>query len=441
MNTIACPSCGNQFELSEALTGQIRDHLKSELQAEVTRREAEAKSRLLEVEAREQELTKQREVLDEQVQVKVKDGLKEAEGKAKLSLEAEYAGQLKELEEAVRQRDGVLKDLREQELALRKQKRDLEQAKENMEIEVARKLDDERAKVRQEVEEKTSERHRLKDLEREKIISDLRSSLEDMKRKAEQGSMETQGEVLELDFEAQLKRFFLQDEIRPVPKGIRGADLVQVVKTRLGSDCGTLLWETKNTRAWSGQWIAKLKTDMTEIRANLAILVSVVLPEGVSRFGMVEGIWVSDPASAIPLAAALREHLLAVHCEREASIGKSEKMELLYQYLAGSQFKQKIEGIVDAFTGMKDQLSREQRAMEKLWKEREKQIERVIKNTVGLYGDMQGIIGGSIPSIPALELEALGPSLTIESPRIEVDKTVPARDLPDHLESLSTATE
>jgi hypothetical protein len=226
-----------------------------------------------------------------------------------------------------------------------------------------------------------------------------------MKRKAEQGSMETQGEVLEQDFEAQLKTFFVHDDIQPVPKGIRGADLVQTVKTPLGADCGVLLWETKNTKAWSGNWIPKLKDDMIEVRATIAILVSVVLPAEINRFGQLDGVWVSDPLCAMPLAAALREQLVAVNRERSASVGKSEKMEALYQYLAGVEFKQKIEGIVEAFTGMQDQLNKERRAMERQWKQREKQIERVVKNTVGLYGDMQGIIGGQIPVIPALELD------------------------------------
>ena len=226
-----------------------------------------------------------------------------------------------------------------------------------------------------------------------------------MKRKAEQGSMETQGEVLEQDFEAQLKSFFVHDDIQPVPKGIRGADLIQTVRTAMGAECGVLLWETKNTKAWSSAWIPKLKDDMIEIRASIAILVSVVLPDGINRFGQVDGVWVSDPLSAIPLAAALREQLMAISRERNASVGKNEKMEALYQYLAGVEFKQKIEGIVEAFTSMQDQLNKERRAMERHWKQREKEIERVVKNTVGLYGDMQGIIGGQIPVIPALELD------------------------------------
>jgi hypothetical protein len=227
-----------------------------------------------------------------------------------------------------------------------------------------------------------------------------------MKRKADQGSTEIQGKVLELDFEEQLRRIFHLDDIQPVPRGIRGADLVQMVRNPAGSDCGSIIWETKNTKAWSPGWISKLKDDMAETRASLAILVTVALPEGIARFGQVDGVWVTDPLSALPLAAALRQQLLQLERERQASTGKTVKMEMLYSYLAGNEFKGRVEGIVEAFTSLQDQLQRERRAMEKNWKEREKQIERVIKNTVGLYGDMQGIIGGQIPTIDALELES-----------------------------------
>jgi hypothetical protein len=217
--------------------------------------------------------------------------------------------------------------------------------------------------------------------------------------------MEIQGEVLELDFEHRLRRMFHRDAIEPVPRGVRGADLVQTVRNPVGIDCGSILWEVKNTKAWSIGWVAKLKDDMAETRASLAILVTVALPGSIERFGQIDGVWVTDPLSALPLAAALRQQLLEIERERQASTGKAVKMEMLYSYLAGNEFKGRVEGIVEAFTTLQDQLQRERRAMEKNWKEREKQIERVIKNTVGLYGDMQGIIGGQIPTIEALELE------------------------------------
>lgn len=405
--TITCPSCGHQFELSDALTGQIREHLRGELQRDILEREKDLKKKVDVFKQQKEILERDRETLDEQVEKKLKLRLSEAETKAAKKAEGKFAEQLRELQETLNERDTSIKGYREKELELRKKQRELEKAKEDAELELARKLDEERRKIQFEAEKKVNEKHRLKDLEKDKLISDLRSALEDMKRKAEQGSMETQGEVLELDFEGKLKRFFIHDVIEPVPKGMRGADLVQKVQTALGVPCGIMLWETKNTKAWSAQWIPKLKDDMAEVRAALAILISVALPEGVNRFACIDGVWVCDPACALPLAAALRDQLLAVHRERQTAVGKNEKMEMLYHYLAGVEFKQKIEGIVDAFNALQDQLKRERRAMEVQWKEREKQIERVIRNTTGLYGDMQGIIGGEIPRIPTLELGGL----------------------------------
>lgn len=402
---ITCPNCGEEFEISDALTGRIREHLRDELLKEVSQREAGLRKKNKSLKDLEAKLNKSREAIDDEIEARLKERLSEAENKALEKIEGQFGDELKELRSTLEEKDAAIKTFRQQELELRKQQRRLTEAQEALELDMARKLDEEREKIRQDAVKKVSEETRLKDLEKDKIINDLRLSLVDMKRKAEQGSMETQGEVLEQDFEAQLKNVFVHDDIQPVPKGIRGADLVQTVRTFIGTDCGILLWETKNTKAWSQNWIPKLKDDMIEIRAAIAILVSVVLPAGIKRFGQVDGVWVSDPLSAIPLAATLREQLIAVSRERTASTGKSEKMEALYQYLAGVEFKQKIEGIVEAFTSMQDQLNKERRAMERHWKQREKQIERVIKNTVGLYGDMQGIIGGQIPVIPALELE------------------------------------
>jgi len=471
---ISCPKCGHEFEISDALTGRIREHLKIELQKDVSRRETEVKKKHEELKVQEEQIAKSRETIAEEVEAKLKERLSEAEQKAMKKLECQYTAQLDEMKGMVKEKDEAITSFRQRELELRKRQRELEEAKESMdleisrqldnerdkirkeaenkleskhasvveelketleqreksieefrnqeielrkkqreledskkdlELEVTRKIDEERGKIREEALKKVTEEHRLKDLEKDKMVNDLRASLEDMKRKAEQGSMEIQGEVLEQDFEVQLKAFFVHDTIQPVPKGIRGADLVQTVRIPIGAECGVMLWETKNTKAWSAQWIPKLKDDMIETRAAIAILVSVVLPSGINHFGQIDGVWVCDPLSAIPLAAVLREQLIAINREHTVSIGKNEKMEALYQYLAGVEFKQKIEGIVEAFTSMQNQLNQERRAMERHWKQREKEIDRVIKNTVGLYGDMQGIIGGQIPTIPALELD------------------------------------
>ncbi|MDH3886156.1 MAG: DUF2130 domain-containing protein, partial [Desulfobacterales bacterium] len=277
---ITCPNCGQEFEMSDALTGRIRKHLKEELLEDVKKREAEVKEKSKALKAQEKQISKKQDAIDEEIEAKLKERLSEAEKKAAKKLEGQYGEQLKELEGALQEKDESIKNFRKQELELRKEQRKLKEATESLELEVARKLDEEREKIRVETSKKIAEENRLKDLEKDKVINDLNASLADMKRKVEQGSMETQGEVLEQDFEAQLKTFFVHDDIQPVPKGIKGADLVQTVRTPMGGECGILLWETKNTKAWSNGWIPKLKDDMIETRASIAILVSVVLPAG-----------------------------------------------------------------------------------------------------------------------------------------------------------------
>lgn len=449
--SITCPNCDHRFELSDALQSQIREQLEGTLKEEFTQREIELKKRSQTLKEQAVQLAKNQENVDELVAEQLKkqasaleaatakklesrynDQLKElqanlkeqveeskqklatAEAKAAQKASEQLQVQLKELQDSAAEKDASLKAFREQELLLRKQQRELTKEKEEAELAMQRKLDAEREAIGKEISEKLGEQHRLKELEKDQMIRSLKSSVEDMKRKAEQGSMESQGEALEIDLEEQLRQSFPHDEITPVSKGVRGADIVQGVRTPLSQDCGIILWETKNTKAWSDAWLTKFKDDMQEKRAVLGILVSVALPASIKRFGRVDGVWVSDPASALSLALALREQLLVVNREQLASVGKNEKMEMLYQYLAGSQFQQKITGIVEAFESMQLQIIREKRAMEKQWKEREKQIERVVKNTVGLYGDMQGIIGGQIPAIPALELDNENFSLLLE---------------------------
>lgn len=449
--TVTCPNCDHRFELSEALQSEIREQLEGKLKEQFTRREVELKKRSQALKEQADELARNKESIDELVAKELakqsaeleasaakkleskyarqlqelekslkeqveesKSRLKEAEEKAASRAKEQLEVQLKELQESAAEKDASLKAFREQELELRKKQRELAKEKEDAELAMQRKLDQERETISKEVAEKLGEQHRLKELEKDQMIRSLKTSVEEMKRKAEQGSMETQGEALEIDLEDQLKQSFPHDEITPVSKGVRGADIVQAVRTPLAQDCGIILWETKNTKAWSDAWLAKFKDDMQEKRAVLGILVSVALPPAIKRFGRLDGVWVSDPASALSLALALREQLLVVSREQLASVGKNEKMEMLYQYLAGPQFAQKISGIVEAFEAMQLQILREKRAMEKQWKEREKQIERVIKSTSGLYGDMQGIIGGQIPAIPALELDGEDPSLLLE---------------------------
>jgi hypothetical protein len=208
--------------------------------------------------------------------------------------------------------------------------------------------------------------------------------------------------VLELELETSLRSEFLHDEIVPVPKGVKGADIIQRVFDRGGRLAGQIVWESKNTKVWSEGWVQKLKEDQRLVKADIAVIVSSVLPQGMTGFALRDGVWVCEMRLALALAGALRITLESVTREKALSVGKNEKMEVLYAYLTGVEFRQRVEAIVEAFTGMSDGLRKERLAYEKLWAEREKQIHKVIANTVGMYGDLSGHV--ALPQIKALEL-------------------------------------
>ncbi len=367
---IQCPECGAEFPLSDAITAQLQGKLEQQL----------------------------RSTHQAQLQQQIKQAEQRAEQAFTLKLQ-DLSNQLQEQEQKIRQTQAA-------ELALRKEKRELEARQQELDLELQRRLDTERRTLEIQLLERFSLEHDLKLKEKEKQINDLREALSDAKRKSEQGSQEMQGEVLELDIESLLRHQFPFDQIKPVPKGTRGADLVQeVVEASLDVVCGAIIWEIKNTKHWSASWLQKLKDDQRACGANIAVLVSVALPDDIKGFGLVEGVWVSDLRSYSALALVLRQQLVQLAYARSAQSGKQEKMELMYQYLVGDEFRQRVEGIVEAFQQMKDQLERERRAFNKQWQEREKLLERVILNTSGLYGDIRGIAGSGVQPVASLELD------------------------------------
>jgi hypothetical protein len=374
---VKCPRCGFELHISEVLTHQIREHLKAKMDQEMGLKLKTERTRIQAEEAK-----------------KVEDRIKV---------------ELDDLKRQVAEKEKKITEAREAELKLREKTRKLEERERDFELELIRKMDAEREKIRQEALTKSAEEHRLKDAEKDKVIKDLKQALEDAQRKAAQGSMQTQGEVQELDLENILKSAFPFDEVQPVPKGIRGADVIQHIFDSSHKPCGIILWEAKHTKHWSDSWVQKLKDDQREIGADIAVIVTEAMPKEVNDFRLMDGVWVSRFSLAIGLATALRSHLMDVTFARIAVVGKNEKMEALYSYLSGPEFRQKIEAIVETFTAMQAQLEKEKRAMAKIWKEREKQIERIIKNTVGMYGDMRGIIGASLPEVDLLELGPVEP--------------------------------
>jgi hypothetical protein len=372
---IKCPKCGEEIELSQVLSRDIEAEIKKRYDETMAKN-----SRLLEERLR-------KEILSEQ-------GLEVADLKAQLAEKA------KRLDVA-----------QDKELELRKRQRELEDREKAMKLETERAMDSERKKIAEKAATDAEEAHRLKDAEKEKQLAGMRRQIEELKRKAEQGSQKIQGEVLEIELEEALKREFPFDSVEPVASGTKGADILQVVKTQSGRECGKILWETKRTKNWSDQWLAKLKSDQRDIKADIAVLVSEALPDGFKQFREINGVWVTDIPSAISLSLALRVVLNQVARERALQTGKKEKAELIYDYITGTEFRNRVEAIVEAFRSIKADLDSERNAMERIWAKREKNIQQVLSHIAGMHGDFAGIADASLPAIKLLELSG-----TVECP-------------------------
>jgi len=409
--TIICPFCKKEIPLTQAITQKIEADLRKKMEEDFNKRNTELSDRENTLVVKEQAVAKSAQELNKKIEDEVARKLilerenitKEVKKKA----EIESSLEIKALKEDLDSKDKQLQEAQQNELSLRKQKADLEARERNVDLEVARKIDSERTIIYSEASRKAAEEYQLKDKDKEKKITDLLSQIEELKRKAEQGSQQAQGEVLEVELEQMLKSAFPYDIIEPVPKGIKGADVLQKVNNPMGQYCGTIIWESKRTKGWSDGWIDKLKDDQREVRADIAVLMSIALPKEINGFSQVKGVWVTSLPLAMGLALALRANLIEVAIAKQSAVGKAEKMEAIYNYLSGTEFKQKVEAIVEAFVTMHSDLAKEKAAMEKLWGKREQQIKKVVISTARMYGDMQGIIGASLPEIKSLELKSL----------------------------------
>lgn len=405
---IKCPECGAKFPLTEAVSHDIEVEVAKKYEKQLkdmeekARKEAEAKDSELGKrlkDEREKYVKKEQEITT-QLEAAGKEAADEAKKKAAESVKLE----VEDLKEQLKEKDGRIAESQKQELELRKKQRELESKEKAFELEMTRKIDEEKAKIQEEALQNYEEQHRLKDAEKDKQLTDMRKQIDDLKRKAEQGSQQNQGEVLEVELEEMLKEEFVFDEIEPVSKGVKGGDVIQTVKTQSGKICGKILWETKRTKTWSDKWLQKLKDDQRDTKADVAVIVSEVLPLGLTHFRQIEGVWVASISSANSLALALRVVLTQVSREKRLQEGKAEKMELVYNYLTGAEFRNRVEAIVESFVGMKEDLDKEKRAMNKIWDKRDKQIERVVLNIGGMQGDIEGLAGMTLPRVERLEL-------------------------------------
>lgn len=369
---IVCPNCKQLIPLTEALSHQIQE----KYQQFYKKRLSEEKTKI-----------------EETLKVELKQ-------KIQADLELQMKDKANELEELRKQNQALQEQLLETNKLIRQLKTQHEQGK----LELEKKLSEEQEKIRIEEKKRSDEEYKLKILEKDKKLEDAMKMVDEYKRKLEQGSQQLQGEVLELELENILKREFPYDDIKPIPKGIRGADVMQIVKTNSGRECGVIIWESKRTKAWSAEWVSKLKEDQRQMKAEVAVIISQNLPATIKNFGLEHGVWVGNFECIIGLSSALRSGLIEVAAVKQSSIGKQEKMEVLYEYLSGTGFKQRVEAIIEAFTAMQADLEKEKRWFTAKWAKQESNIRRVIDNTIGMHGDLQSIMGKTLADLGGLDM-------------------------------------
>jgi len=409
--TISCPNCKTDIRLTESLAAPLIAETRRRFEQQLAAKDQNIARREAAIGAQKSELAKEKAAFDETIAEKLTaersriaaEEAQKAKARAAADLD-EKAKQLAELQGVLKARDEKLAEAQRAQAVFLEKERALDDAKREMELTIQKRigegLDSERAKAKLEAEAALN----LRVAEKDQLIASMQNTIADLKRKAEQGSQQLQGEVLELELESLLKAKFPFDGFDPVPKGEFGGDLVQRVVNASGVPCGSILWETKRTKNWGGDWIAKLREDQRRAKSDIAIIVSTALPKGVQTFDQVDGVWVTDFRCALPVAFALRQLLLDVAAARIAGEGQQSKMELVYDYLTGPRFRHRIEAIVEKFDEMRADLDKERKAMTKLWAKREMQITGVIEATAGMYGDLQGIAGKALKEIDGFEL-------------------------------------
>ena len=430
--SIRCPNCKEPIPISDALQHELAERAESKVRREIGRLEAAIATREQELESRETALAASERQLEERVRerlaperallnaretalvaaeaavdARVRERLaserSDLEERLRSAARAEVAVELSDLRSARLSAEDNLRVSQQAELRLRQEKRDLDAQKATLELEVVRRIEAERTAIREQAISDAEEGHRLKDAEKDRKLQDVLRLNDELRRKVQQGSQQAQGDVLETSLEELLRAQFPLDTIDAVARGVHGADLLQRVYTRSGHFCGAIVWESKNTKNWNEDWIEKLKDDQREARADVAVIVSTVMPRDVSGCGVRDGVWITDTRTALGLATALRSGLIELAVTRRAVAGKNEAVDVLFTYLTGPEFRQRVEAILRTFADMQADLDEERRVWARRWARRGKQISRVVENTGAMYGDLQGLLGASLSPIPALE--------------------------------------
>jgi hypothetical protein len=411
---IKCPNCATEFDVQDVLSADVEQKFRLEYENKLQQSFAQLNLEKKNLEDRQKQFEetrkKENEIFQQKLQQEKQKMESDIQQQVRKSIGEDYENQLRMLKENMLENEEKLKGARLKELEFLRKEQELKNKEQEIEINIQKRLLEERDFLAQQIRKEEVERvlireteFQLKVKELEKQLEDQRKLAEEMKRKAEQGSMQLQGEAQELLLEEILKDHFPYDTITEVGKGVEGADCIQVVKDNIGTDCGKIIFESKRTKSFNNSWIEKLKNDRRNKNAEVAILVTQVYPKEMSCFGERDGIWICSFSEVVALTHALRHTIIQIAHARKAEENKGEKMQLLYSYLTGIEFRQQIETIVESFLSLKNNISKERIQMEKLWKEREKQLEKVLISTSGLYGSIKGIAGASVGDIPLLE--------------------------------------
>ena len=418
--TIICPNCKTEIKLTESLAAPLLAATKQDFEKRLVQKDTDIAKRETTLREREETLAKAKDTIDEQIAEKLKQErtriVAEEAKKAKLVAASDIeqkTNEIKYLNDILKQRDEKLGEAQKAQADLIRKQRELDDAKRELELTVEKRIQAGLAATREQARKEVEEQQKLKVAEKEQTILAMQKQIEELKRRAEQGSQQLQGEVQELELENLLRAKFPFDTIEPVPKGEFGGDALQRVVSPSGQPSGTILWESKRTKSWSDGWLVKLREDQRTAKAEIAVLVSQALPKGVESFDVIDGVWVTSPRAVLPVATVLRHTLLQVSMARQVSEGQQTKTEMVYQYLTGPRFRHRVEAIVEAFSSMQEDLAAEKKAMQRQWAKREVQLSNVLQSTAGMYGDLQGIAGKSLQEIEGLSLPALTDGMSL----------------------------
>ena len=389
---ISCPQCGFSFDVEDALSSQVEERLRAEQQKKIAEIDKLYKAKLIALETKEAELEIQiAERTNKELVIKEKEMADK--------IYAKYQLELNELKKQEIEARKEVSELKSSKIENEKLKRQLAEQRQNIELEYEQKLSKQLNDNLIRIKQQETDKAELKIKEYEVQLEQQAKLIDEMKRKSEQGSMQLQGEVQELTIEETLKSMFPFDDISEVGKGIRGADVIQSVRNRVGVEAGTILYESKRTKAFSNEWVGKLKSDAVLVKANICVIVTEAMPEDIERIGQKEGVWICSYADFKPLIIVLRDSLLKISEAYTSQTNKGEKMQMLYDYLLSQEFVLQLSAIVEGFTELQSSYAQEKMQMERIWKKHEKQPEKVLLNTNHFIGSIQGIAGSSIPGL------------------------------------------